>query len=102
MSLVKDTTSAIDFASELQPLEVWHCPACNECFTFRQIPIAHATVLAGDDKVPVACFNCNGPLEQWSVIRPFTGDEFESGPKDRPELVDSLAQAAVLFGGKSN
>lgn len=100
VSLVKDTTAAIDFAAELRPLEVWHCPACNTCFAFRQIPIANAVVLAGDDQVPIRCFGCGGQLEQWSVMRPLVSDEIESGPADPTVKVDSLAAAAVLFGGK--
>jgi len=100
VSLVKDTSAAIDFAAELRPLEVWHCPACNTCFAFRQIPIANAVVLAGDDQVPIRCFGCGGPLEQWSVMRPLVSDEIESGPANPNLKVDSLAAAAVLFGGK--
>jgi hypothetical protein len=93
VSLIADVSSAIDFQNEKQPLEVWHCPACDECFAFRQIPILNATVLAGDDQVPIACFACGEPLEQWIVTKPFDPKHGE----DVTNLLMNKATAAAVL-----
>jgi RNase P subunit RPR2 len=96
VSLIADVSAALDFQAELQPLEVWHCPNCDACFAFRQIPIMNAIVLAGDDRVPIECFGCGGQLEQWVVMRPLIG-KIESG---LAELIGNPATAAAAFSGE--
>lgn len=69
-------------------IEVWHCPTCDQCYTFRRLDIApRAVVLAGDGAPPTSCFACGGKLRQWSCYRPFvptpafTGDNIEGAIK---------------------
>lgn len=95
VSLIVDVSAAIDFTKELHALEVWHCAACDACFAFRQIPIMNATVLAGDDEVPITCFQCSKPLEQWVVMRPLVG-KIESGPADLVDMLKNKATATAV------
>jgi len=53
-------------------VEVWHCPSCDQCYTFQRLDLfPYAVILAGDEIPPVNCFGCGGRLEQWTTFRPF-------------------------------
>lgn len=69
--LIADVTDAAPLGGD--PVEVWHCRACDHCYTLRRIELLPtAIVLAGDDHIPIRCFGCGERLEQWSVFRPLS------------------------------
>ena len=54
-------------------IEVWHCPKCDQCYTFKRLDLfPDAVVLAGDSVAPTTCYRCNGKLEQWACYRPLS------------------------------
>jgi hypothetical protein len=71
--IIKDVTDAE--VPGTNDVEVWHCPACDQCYTFRAVKLfPTAVIMAGDEIPPTTCFACNGALEQWTTYRPIPRD----------------------------
>lgn len=72
--LIKDVTDAV--APGEGEVEVWHCPICDNCYTFRRLDLfPDAVVLAGDPVAPTTCFDCGAKLMQWACYRPFSASQ---------------------------
>lgn len=72
--LIKDVTDAVQPGES--EVEVWHCPICDNCYTFRRLDLfPDAVVLAGDPIPPTTCFDCGSKLMQWACYRPFSASQ---------------------------
>jgi hypothetical protein len=72
--LIADVTDAV--APGEGEVEVWHCPICDQCYTFRRLDLfPDAIVLAGDPVAPTDCFDCGAKLMQWACYRPFSAHQ---------------------------
>jgi hypothetical protein len=73
LRLVKDVSDAVPPGG--RDVEVWHCTACDQCFTFQRLDmLPQAVVLSGDEIPPTSCLACGGKLEQWACYRPFPAE----------------------------